>query len=129
MKKKPPSKQRKQPGPGTGKQERYLQPSILLSLRQTPSYGYEIIGALQRFGFIQGSAPPGMIYRHLRQLEADGLVTSHWETQGTGPAKRIYDITPEGNEALELWVAHMELLRDKLADFVATFRRSEVDDA
>lgn len=124
MKKKPAPKKRKQPGPGTGKRERYLQPSILLSLKQNPSYGYEIIGALQRFGFIQGTAPPGMIYRHLRQLEADGLVASHWETLGAGPAKRIYEVTDEGNEALELWIAHMELLRDRLTAFVETFRQS-----
>jgi poly-beta-hydroxybutyrate-responsive repressor len=122
MKKRSAKERQKHPGPGTGKQERYLQPSILLSLRQNSSYGYEIIGALQRFGFIQGAAPPGMIYRHLRQLETDGLVTSHWETQTSGPAKRIYDITPEGEEALELWIAHMELLRDKLAAFIDTFR-------
>jgi poly-beta-hydroxybutyrate-responsive repressor len=123
MKKRPTKEKRKTPGPGTGKQERYLQPSILLSLKQNPSYGYEIIGALQRFGFIQGTAPPGMIYRHLRQLEADGLVSSHWETQASGPAKRIYDVTPEGGEALELWIAHMELLRDKLAAFIDLYQR------
>ncbi|MDJ0782657.1 MAG: helix-turn-helix transcriptional regulator [Desulfosarcinaceae bacterium] len=115
---------KRQPGPGTAKQERYLQPSILLSLKQSPSYGYEIIGALQRFGFIQGAAPPGMIYRHLRQLEGDGLVTSHWETQGTGPAKRIYEITSEGDEALELWIAHMALLRDKLTAFIESYQAS-----
>jgi PadR family transcriptional regulator, regulatory protein PadR len=117
------SRKQGHPGPGTGRQERYLQPSILLSLKQQPSYGYEIIGALQRFGFIQGEAPPGMIYRHLRQLETDGLVASHWETQGTGPAKRIYNITTEGDEALELWIAHMELLRNKLMAFIETYRR------
>jgi poly-beta-hydroxybutyrate-responsive repressor len=124
MKKSSSKEKRKHPGPGSGKQERYLQPSILLSLKQNPSYGYEIIGALQRFGFVQGSAPPGMIYRHLRQLETDGLVTSHWETQGSGPAKRIYAITAEGDEALELWIAHMELLRDRLTGFVETYRKT-----
>jgi PadR family transcriptional regulator, regulatory protein PadR len=117
-------KKQTHPGPGTGRQERYLQPSMLLSLRQQPSYGYEIIGALQRFGFIQGEAPPGMIYRHLRQLEQDGLVASHWETQGSGPAKRIYEITAEGEEALELWIAHLTLLRDKLSAFIDTYRGS-----
>ena len=114
-------KRRQQLGPGTGKRERFVQPSILLSLKQNPSYGYEIIGALQRFGFIQGNAPPGMIYRHLRQMEADGLVRSHWETQASGPAKRIYAITPEGEEVLELWIAHMELLGERLGAFVAAY--------
>ena len=75
---------------GSGKSERYIQPSILMGLRRTPSYGYEIIQTIQEFGFVEGQAPPGMIYRHLRDLEAAGLVISSWKTEDTGPAKRVY---------------------------------------
>lgn len=57
---------------------------------------------------MEGQAPPGMIYRHLRQLEEDGLVHSEWETEGTGPAKRMYRLTPEGEKVLEIWIAYME---------------------
>jgi DNA-binding PadR family transcriptional regulator len=73
-----------------------------------PSYGYELIQSIQRFGFVEGQAPPGMIYRHLRQMEKDGLVYSQWQTEGVGPAKRIYELTDEGRELLELWVRYME---------------------
>ena len=59
-----------------GKRERYIQPSILLGLYLKPSYGYELIQEIQRYGFVEGPAPPGMIYRHLRQLEDQGLVLS-----------------------------------------------------
>ena len=68
--------------PGTGRQERYIQASILLGLVSAPSYGYELISTIQTFGFIEGSAPPGMIYRHLRQMEEDKLVSSEWNTGG-----------------------------------------------
>jgi PadR family transcriptional regulator, regulatory protein PadR len=53
--------------PSQGKQERYIQPSILMGLFSRPSYGYELIKNIQQFGFVEGQAPPGMIYRHLRQ--------------------------------------------------------------
>jgi poly-beta-hydroxybutyrate-responsive repressor len=109
--------------PGSGKQERYLQPSILMALRIKPTYGYELIKEIQNFGFVQGQAPPGMIYRHLRQLEADGLVTSEWETDGGGPAKRIYAISPDGVEVLGLWVDYMSDMAGKLNRFVEIYHR------
>ena len=49
-----------------------------------------------------------MIYRHLRDLEENGLVSSEWKTDGTGPAKRMYELTPEGESVLEFWIDYME---------------------
>lgn len=106
-----------------GKQERYIQPSILLELYLNPSYGYELIQGIQRFGFVVGQAPPGMIYRHLRQLEEQGLVISEWQTEGNGPAKRVYNITPEGKEVLALWTQYMERQAEHLTQFVEQFRQ------
>ena len=62
--------------PGSKKTERYIQPSILLALKIKPSYGYKLIQKISQFGFIEGQVPPGMIYRHLRELEENGLVVS-----------------------------------------------------
>lgn len=115
---------KKKPTRGThGKQERYIQPSILLELYLNPSYGYELIQGIQRFGFVEGQAPPGMIYRHLRQLEEEGLVISEWQTEGTGPAKRVYNITLEGKEVLALWTQYMERQAENLTQFVEQFRQ------
>jgi PadR family transcriptional regulator PadR len=109
---------------GSGKAERYIQPSILMGLRRTPSYGYEIIQTIQEFGFVEGQAPPGMIYRHLRDLEAAGLVISSWKTEGTGPAKRVYELTPEGEETLALWAEYMEQQAQKLMRFIKAYRKT-----
>ena len=117
----PPRRKRRA---GSGKEERYIQPSILLGLRRKPSYGYEIIQTIQEFGFVEGQAPPGMIYRHLRDLEAAGLVTSAWKTEDTGPARRVYELTPEGQKALSLWVHYMEQQAQKLMNFIKAFRKS-----
>ena len=107
--------------PGSQKAERYIQPSILMALKQKPGYGYELIQEISRFGFVEGSAPPGMIYRHLRDLEENGLVSSEWNTNETGPAKRIYNITAEGLEILDYWIAHMENQVNKLTNFIRMY--------
>ena len=94
-----------------------------MGLYRGPSYGYELIKSIQEFGFMKGQAPPGMIYRHLRQLEEDGLVSSSWETEGVGPAKRVYRLTPEGEEVLAAWVDHMEKQAENITSFIKHFRR------
>jgi len=109
--------------PGSGRQERYIQASVLLGLVSAPSYGYELISTIQSFGFIEGTAPPGMIYRHLRQMEEDNMVRSEWETKEAGAAKRIYTITDEGREVLDLWIQFMQAGADKLNHFIQMYRK------
>ncbi|MBN2282455.1 MAG: helix-turn-helix transcriptional regulator [Deltaproteobacteria bacterium] len=109
--------------PSEGRQERYIQPSLLLGLCSGSSYGYELIKKIKDLGFIQGPVPPGMIYRHLRQLEDDGLVSSRWDTKGTGPAKRIYHLTEAGTEMLALWVDFMEEQKNCLNAFLERYEQ------
>ncbi|MFZ7112885.1 MAG: helix-turn-helix transcriptional regulator [Desulfatiglandales bacterium] len=106
-----------------GKRQRYIQPSILMGLYGKHSYGYELIQDIQKYGFVEGQAPPGMIYRHLRQLEEDGLVRSTWETGGSGPAKRMYELTSEGQDVLRLWIEHMERHAENLHNFISAYRQ------
>jgi poly-beta-hydroxybutyrate-responsive repressor len=107
---------------GGGKPQRYMQPSLLLALSGGSSYGYELIQTIGEYGFLRGDAPPGMVYRHLRQMDEEGLVESSWDSSGDGPAKRVYSITPEGAEVLEAWIIHMERQRDALAAFIRRYR-------
>jgi PadR family transcriptional regulator, regulatory protein PadR len=118
----PKRKETEEHEPHQGKRERYLQPSILLALYIDPAYGYQLIQNIQEFGFVEGQAPPGMIYRHLRQLEEDGLVSSEWETDGTGPAKRMYQLTEDGKEMLSVWVGYMEKQAETLNAFAKRYR-------
>jgi PadR family transcriptional regulator PadR len=63
-----------------------------------PMYGYGISQRLEQLGW--GSVTGGALYPALRALEAAGLVTSRWDAHGSGPARRYYDLTPEGREAV-----------------------------
>lgn len=122
IKRKPQSTSAEKPA-GQGRQHRYLQPCLLMGLELKPSYGYELIQNIQQFGFVEGEAPPGMIYRHLRQLEQDGLVVSEWATEGSGPAKRVYRLTDEGRQVLALWVERMTRQAETLRKFISLYQQ------
>ena len=83
--------------------ERFLEPCLLLLLCQDSCHGYELIQKLCDFGFEPETQDPGHIYRHLRRMEKEGMVTSRWEMSDSGPAKRLYEVTDEGSELLAAW--------------------------
>jgi PadR family transcriptional regulator PadR len=112
--------------PGSKKAERYIQSSILMALKIKSSYGYELIKGISQFGFVEGQAPPGMIYRHLRDLEENGLVSSEWQTEGAGPAKRVYHLTQEGSDVLDYWIGYMKNQAEKLLNFIQIYQKNEI---
>jgi DNA-binding PadR family transcriptional regulator len=64
------------------------------------------------------------VYRALRRLEANGRVTSSWDTSGSGPARRLYTLTPSGYEHLAEWVEVMGEIISSLGNLVKTSRRA-----
>ncbi|MGE0027422.1 MAG: poly-beta-hydroxybutyrate-responsive repressor [Thermoleophilia bacterium] len=83
----------------------WLQPFLLLALEQWQSHGYELIRRMSAFGF--ETLDRGSVYRTLRQLEKDGLVTSGWDTSKDGPARRLYTLTDAGRVYLETCAASL----------------------
>jgi PadR family transcriptional regulator, regulatory protein PadR len=114
--------QKAKPGSGSKKAERYIQPSLLMALKDKPSYGYELLQNIDRFGFVEGQAPPGMIYRHLRDMEENGWVVSEWQTDEGGPAKRIYRLTLEGDKVLGAWIDYMNSQAKKMLAFIKMYK-------
>ncbi len=76
----------------------YLKPCLLLLLAEGPSHGYELLEQVRRLG-IKG-AEPGGLYRYLRAMEKEDLVSSWWEPSQAGPARRTYVLTDSGRVAL-----------------------------
>lgn len=79
---------------------------ILLGIvRDRPVAGYDIKQQFdQVFAHFWSAALP-QIYRSLRKLEEDGLVTSREEASDKGPDRRVYRITAKGGTALKRWLA------------------------
>ncbi len=72
---------------------------ILKDLQSKESYGYEIAKALKQN---RGSAHTGYLYGVLGEMEKEGLIESEWKKGESGPPKKIYRITPLGNQSLEV---------------------------
>jgi PadR family transcriptional regulator, regulatory protein PadR len=107
--------------------ERFGEPALLLLLAGGPTHGYEL---LERLPELLGDerVDVGNVYRALRSLEDEGLVTSEWRADLPGPAKRTYTLTADGRELLEAWVGSLAALRDGLDGFVERARVKGGDD-
>jgi PadR family transcriptional regulator PadR len=96
----------------------YLIPCLLLLLKDAPSHGYQLIELLEKRGYLREIPDPGVIYRHLRRLEQDGMVTSTFEP-GDGPARKVYTLAAEGRAALSEWVRNLVELKGVLEAFLS----------
>lgn len=67
-----------------------------LSRLEQAQYGYSLIGELAEQGL---EIDQGTLYPLLRRLEADGLLQSEWNTEGSRP-RRYYVISPAGRQLL-----------------------------
>ena len=81
-----------------GLPKQFLQPSLLLLLKERPGYGYELVARLKDFGIDDERAS---VYRALRALEDAEAVASYWNTAAAGPARRMYRLSPTGHVMLE----------------------------
>ena len=72
---------------------------LLAILSEGPAHGYAIIEALRARSAGVFDLPEGTIYPALHRLEAQGLLRSSW-TEDSGRRKRIYELTPKGQQAL-----------------------------
>src|SRR2546429_3852319 len=79
--------------------ERFVEPSLLLLLRERPLHGYELIERLPEVAG-EGRVDVGNLYRLLRALEAEGVVSSGGGAGLSRPAQRTYELTPEGPRLL-----------------------------
>ena len=79
-----------------GHPKNFARPCLLLLLAESPAHGYELIDRLRPFGFEIGD--PASVYKTLRAMEQDGLVSSEWELSSRGPARRVYALTSDGQK-------------------------------
>ena len=101
---------------------RFIEPVLLLMLHEKGrSYGYELSEALADYALTDARIERAALYRTLRTLEENGHVTSIWETDIAGPARRVYSLTEAGSAHLREWA---ELLAGLGSAMQAFARRS-----
>jgi PadR family transcriptional regulator len=95
--------------------ERFVEPAVLLL--EQPAHGYELLEALPSVTG-EGRVDMGNLYRILRALEEDGLVSSEWQADAPGPAKRTYELTDAGRRLLDEWANALTRSRERIDLFL-----------
>ena len=103
---------------------RFVEPVLLFLLsRNDRSYGYELANELREYALTDAEIEASALYRTLRQLEQNHCVTSEWDVEGSGPARRLYRLTPRGKEHLAEWVTVLAHMSESMSRFVREARR------
>lgn len=71
----------------------------LLLLASRPDHGYSLVQRLKAAGFWHAQA--GSVYSQLRAMESRGLISASWDTESSGPPRKVFSVTALGREALE----------------------------
>jgi poly-beta-hydroxybutyrate-responsive repressor len=99
----------------------FLQPCLLVTLHHGPAHGYNLLNDLDEYGFTPGRIDPSLVYRALREMEEMGMVTSEWESESLGPQRRVYQITPEGEDYLGVWIADLRRTREEINALLSAY--------
>jgi PadR family transcriptional regulator, regulatory protein PadR len=98
--------------------------ALRLLLRERPLHGYELIERLPEVAG-EGRIDVGNLYRLLRSLEAEGLVSSEWSAELPGPAKRTYELTDEGRLLLDRWAEALRQAQNDVQGFLDRYDQAE----
>jgi DNA-binding PadR family transcriptional regulator len=89
--------------------DKLVQPAILVALTEGPIHGYRLAERIdQMVGMFGGKPDVSGVYRFLKKMEFNGLVASTWQVGDSGHAKRLYELTPEGQACLVRWTSTLE---------------------
>ncbi len=86
-----------------------LEYCILALLRTGPRYGLELSRELTRDGVLMGGE--GTLYPLLARLRKSGLVETTWQESTSGPPRRYYALTEDGQRALQTFISTWRTFR------------------
>ena len=98
-----------------------LVPYVLLFLKNWSAHGYQILQTLAMLGF--AAVDPASVYRALRHMEREGLVLSNWQTGVSGPARRTYQLMPDGIDWLHAWAGALRESHRYLSIYLGRYDR------
>jgi len=73
---------------------------VLAILRDGPRHGYAIAREIEHRSTSDLKFKDGTLYPALQALERDGCIVGTWQTAETGPPRKVYTLTPHGQEEL-----------------------------
>lgn len=110
--------------PCTGKNlARLVHPAILAVLARESLHGYLILERLAAEPMFREQPPdPAGVYRVLKAMEQEGMVTCSWDLQSSGPARRQYRITDRGMACLATWLETITNYQNSISVLLANIK-------
>jgi DNA-binding PadR family transcriptional regulator len=100
--------------------ERFIEPALLLLLRDGPAHGYELANGLGAYES-DDRIDMGNLYRLLHRLEEEGILTSEWDDEDSGANKRRYHLTRDGRDLLDTWAGALVRANDQIGRFLGAY--------
>jgi DNA-binding PadR family transcriptional regulator len=98
---------------------RFIEPVLLLMIRERgQTYGYNLSNELDKYAFTDAEIERAALYRTLKILESNGFVVSEWDVEGSGPARKLYSLTKEGDQHLRQWALVLNKVGKSMSQFV-----------
>ncbi len=89
---------------------------MLALLREGERYSFDLVRAL---GNAEGLVTSeGTLYPLLGRLRREGMVQSTWRESASGPPRRYYRITPDGDTALQAFAGQWARFRDSVNELI-----------
>ena len=107
----------------TGVPRSFLRPILMLLLAEQPAHGYDLLERTTALGLER--TDPGGLYRTLRAMEQEGLVSSWWESSDAGPARRSYTLTSEGVDWLHASAGSLREVTRHLQEYLERYQALE----
>lgn len=86
--------------------------AILSLLKNKETHGSDL-GQMLKDRFGMEVAKP-VVYMSLRRMERHGFLASHWDMEGSGPAKRLYRITEDGADYLTESITELKKMAETI---------------
>jgi DNA-binding PadR family transcriptional regulator len=96
---------------------------MLLLLHRGDAHGYNLLNGLDEFGLDPRAHDPSVIYRALREMESSGWVDSYPGDKSRGPRRRVYQITEQGRQHLEIWIEDLRRTKREIELLIEAFER------
>jgi DNA-binding PadR family transcriptional regulator len=111
----------------TGKSlAKLVRPAALAVLAQGPTHGYVVSERLKAMMPIADQGPDHSgVYRTLKLMEQEGLISSRVEAPEAGPMRRRYAVTPRGRACLDQWLETLKTYRRSINTIIALADKRE----
>lgn len=97
-----------------------IEPALLIALRDGMTHGYDLADQITESLGIK-RVDHGNLYRGLRKLEEEGIVSSQWDDDASGRSKRTYELTGDGHGLLDAWAETLQFTKERLTALLDSY--------